>query len=69
MRLVVSAPSGWTPDNAIYGNNFIPNEKLKERLIELGNEDGLVKYLSAETGKILYIAEPKIIYKDNSNRN
>lgn len=57
----ISVPEGWTPDKAIYGDNFIPLEKLKSRLIELGNEDGLIKFLDANGGKLVYHGNPKIV--------
>jgi len=65
----ISVPSKWSPDKAIYGDNFIPSEKVNESLIEIGNEKGLVKYYYAATGQFVYIGKPKIIFTDNSNRN
>lgn len=60
---------GWTPDKAIYGNNFIPNEKIKERLIELGNEGGVVKFLSVAEEEFVYVGSPKVKFTDNTNKN
>ena len=60
---------GWTPDKAIYGNNFIPNEKIKDKLIELGNENGIAKFWFAGTGEVVYVGSPKIKISDNSNKN
>ena len=65
----ISVPSRWTPDKAIYGNNFIPYDKVKECLIEVGNEKGVVKYIYAATGEFVYVGKPKIRFTDNSNRN
>ncbi len=65
----ISVPWKWTPDKAIYGDNFIPSEKVNDSLIEIGSDKGVVKYIYAATGQFVYIGKPKIIFKDNSNRN
>lgn len=65
----ISVPSRWTPDKAIYGNNFIPSERVKESLIEVENEKGVVKYLYRATGQFVYVGKPKIRFTDNSSRN
>ena len=57
----LAVPEGWTPDKALYKDNFIPNEKIRDRLIELGNENGFVKYWYAENGEIVYTGRPKIL--------
>ena len=65
----IAVSQGWTPDKAIYGNNFIPNEKIKDKLIELGNENGIAKFWFAGTGEVVYVGSPKIKISDNSNKN
>lgn len=65
----ISVPNKWSPDKAIYGDNFIPSEMVNESLIEVSKERGLVKYFNTTTGKFVYIGKPRIIFTDNSNRN
>jgi hypothetical protein len=56
----IVVPDGWNPDKAIYGSDFVSNEKFEKELVELDNDNGVKKYLFAETGKIVYIGSPKI---------
>jgi hypothetical protein len=65
----ISVPSRWTPDKAIYGNNFIPSDKVDDSLIEVEDDKGVIKYIFAATGEFVYVGKPKIKFSDNSDRN
>lgn len=56
----IIVPAGWTPDEAIYGSNFVPSEKIKEELIELECVNNVRRFMFVETGKVVYLGSPKI---------
>lgn len=56
----IAAPTGWTPDGALHSNNFTPKEQVKERLITLGNTDGITRFWDASSGDIVYLGRPQI---------
>jgi hypothetical protein len=56
----IAVPADWSPDKAIYSNNFIPKVKLEERLISLGNIGGITRFWDSTSGDIVYIGRPQI---------
>jgi hypothetical protein len=65
----IAVPSYWTPDKAIYGNNFIPNDEIKLRFIEFGGENGVTKFWDASAGNVVDVGRPRIKIEDRTNRN
>jgi hypothetical protein len=68
-KLEIITPPYWTPDKALYGYTIVAPDEKDKRLVELGTENGVTKYLDTETGKIGYVGRPEIKSKDSLDRN
>lgn len=59
-KLNIVTPQGWNPDKALYSHNFVPKEKVKDKLIELETSERTVKYWYSKTGEFVYTGRPII---------
>ncbi len=55
----LAVPEGWTPDRALHGRNFVPQEETGRRIIDLGRDGDVEKKWHAEGGRIVYVGRTR----------
>lgn len=65
----IMTPEDWTPDTALYTSNFIPAEKIDDRLTEAEQNDGITSFWDSELQKLINVGNSQIADNDNTDKN